>query len=118
MRFECVDFPGSFVEYSDVWSRREVNQSFRIGDSELIDFARAKTTAINLERVGMEPLTDVADITDDGLGDVRWELFAWWRFTVLAAASELGRLGEASGRRLLQRRAASADQPNASPTPI
>lgn len=110
MRFECEDFPGNWIEYDDVWSRKEVQQPFVLAGAELLDFIRAKATGVHLACVGAEPVTQVTNISDDGLGDVRWEIFAWLRWTVLAAAIELGRLGEASGRRLLRKPAASVDQ--------
>lgn len=117
MRFECADYPGNWVEYSPVWTRREVRQSFAVSDAALIEFAASKTTALHLERIGGAPLTDPAELNDDGLADVQWEVFAWWRYTIIAAAAELGRLGEASGRRLLQRQGESAATTNNSPTP-
>lgn len=119
MRFECEDFPGNWIEYADAWTRKEVQQPFVLEGAGLLDFMRTKATAVHLACIGAEAVTEVTAISDDGLANVRWEVFAWLRWTPLAAALELGRLGEASGRRLLRKPEATAvQQTEASPPPV
>ena len=99
MRFICniAGLEQNWVEFSDVWTRREDTDLFSLPEQEGFSkyFAR-KCTACHIEQVGGEPITDPAQLTYDGLNDVDLRVFGFLAGSIYIACRSSQRLGNAS----------------------
>ena len=96
MRFEHDG--GSFVEFSERWTRKEVNRVFDKNDDDYLGLLRSKIEGIRLD--GETDITSADDLTEERLDDVDWIVYQWFIDTPGACVKELQRLGEASRRAL------------------
>lgn len=100
MRYECEDFPGAFVEFSNAWTRgelkRAVSDETTVAESWAIGVS--KVTACYIPVVGGEPLTTPAQLPVDYdnaiYDDIDMRLFRWLSAVMYKAAIDATRLGE------------------------
>lgn len=102
MRYECDDpaFAGSFIEFSESWSRGEVRAAWAAKEVDLLDILRRKITALYLPCVNGDPITDPDDLTPERLGDVDTRLYTWFANAWIKCMDDLANLGNALGRQL------------------
>lgn len=114
MHYDTKDSPelgGSWVEYSDRFSRAEWRQlaAGRTGETDAeqaasslawLALVRAKTTAIHLLCSDGSYLDDPVLLTEDNLDRVEVATYLWWADTPWALRMDLTNRGNASRRRL------------------
>ena len=110
-RYECddPDFAGNFIEYSDAWSLREVNAMVGAPLTETVPLAARKVTALHLDTVEGEPLTEAGDMTNEALEEIDLRLYYWLAGTFAKVTGDIGQLGEALRRRWFASCAAKTD---------
>ena len=95
-RYEYDD--GSFVEFSDKWTRGEVKSVFALSGAEYLELLQKKVAAIHLE--GDPDIDNPADLAEERLDAVDWQTYLWFADTPIAHVGEMQRLGEAKRRAL------------------
>jgi hypothetical protein len=103
MRYECESpFDGCYIEFTDVWTRRDIRLFWDTGirSEEWFALIVSKMKAVCLDRVGMGPITDPSQLTTDALDDVDTRLIQWINSAAVRAVDDVGTLGEALGRTL------------------
>ena len=114
MRYDTEDSPelgGSWVEYSDRWSRAEWRQlaAGRTGETDAEQAATslawlalvcAKTTGVHLLCGDGSYLDDPTELTEENLDRVEVATYLWWADTPWALRMDLTNRGNASRRRL------------------
>ena len=128
MRYDTPDDPelgGSWVEYSDRWSRAEWRQlaAGRTGETDAereasglawLALVAAKTVGLHLLCADGSYLDDPAQLTEADLDRVEVATYLWWTDTPWALRTDLANRGNASRRRLLGT-AAGQNQDQATP---
>lgn len=102
MRYE-IDDPaggGSFVEYSDAWSRAEQRAAWAAEDDTLLDILRPKIVAMHLLCGDGGYLDSPADLTLEGIDRVDMRVFQWFAATWSVCLRDLANLGNAWRRQL------------------
>lgn len=100
MRYECNDFPGAFVEFSQAWTRGELKRAIddKTTVAESWAIGVSKVVALNIPTVDGEPLTDPALLAreyDDAIyDDIDMRLFRWLSAVMFKAAIDATSLGE------------------------
>jgi hypothetical protein len=114
MRYTCDDpaAGGSFVEYSDRWSRGEQRTAWAAEDDALLDVLRPKIVAVRLLCADGHYLDDPAALTVEDLDAVDLRVFRWFAGTWVACLNDLANLGNAWRRQLF---ATSAPEPTVTP---
>ena len=100
MRYECDDFPGAFVEFSDAWTRgelkRAVSDETTVAESWALGIS--KLTACCIPVVGGDALTEPAQLPADYdavvYDDIDMRLFRWLSAVMYKASIDATRLGE------------------------
>lgn len=112
MRYTPDDpaFAADFVEFSDSWSRAQVNAAWgaiptstvQAADAEtkLLDILRPKIIKLHLTCAEGEPITDPADLTVGRMEQVDERLYRWFANVWIAHLIGLQDLGNALGRGL------------------
>lgn len=99
MKFTC-NLPGleaNWVEFSDVWTRREGKELFTLPEKQAFDkYFPLKAIACHLEQVDGEPLTNPQTITYEALDDVDARVFGFVARALFNAYTEQQLLGNAS----------------------
>lgn len=105
-------FAGDFIEFSDSWSRRQVNETWASlpavrtaeegdeAEDALLSKLRPKIIALHLTCVDAPPITDPADLTPRRTEMLDTRLYEWFAATWVMHLNELTELGNALGRRL------------------
>ena len=100
MRYECDDFPGAFVEFSQAWRRGELKRAIddKTTVAESWAIGVSKIVALNIPRIDAEPLTDPAQLPReydaDIYDDIDMRLFRWLSAVMFKAAIDATSLGE------------------------
>lgn len=99
----------NFVEYSDSWTRGETKTAYNKVGSEFLDLLKRKITAIHLDCLEGEPITDAAALTEDDLDRIDVRVYTWFSMTWVAHLNNLADLGNALGRKLFALSATSKE---------
>lgn len=97
------DFAADFVEFSNSWSRRQVDDVWQASgddDGPLLDALRPKIVALRLTCADAEPITDSADLTPERTEQMDVRLYAWFAGAWVAHLGALADLGNALRRQL------------------
>jgi len=100
MRYECNDFPGAFVEFSQSWTRGELKRAIddKTTVAESWAIGVSKVVALNIPTVDGEPLTDPSLLAKEYdapvYDDIDMRLFRWLSAVMYKAAIDATRLGE------------------------
>jgi hypothetical protein len=100
LRYDCEAFPGSFVEFSEAWTRGELRGvvSADVDSADSWRVAVTKITTCHIERIGEDDITDPAqlpgDLLDSAYDSVDMRLFRWLAHVALKAAMDVTNLGE------------------------
>lgn len=89
-----------FVEFTDVWSRRDIRTFAETSGSGYFQFISAKITAVHLEDVNGQVVDDPSGITEDFVDNLRWEVFQWFSSAPSLVMRQVMNLGEATRRSL------------------
>ena len=101
MKFTCnlEGFEGNWIEFSDVWTKREGDELFTLPEREAFDkYMALKATACHIEQGDQEPITNPAKLTYDAFDDIDARLFGFVARALFNAYQEMQRLGNASAR--------------------
>lgn len=101
MKFVCQleGFAENWIEFSDVWTRREGKDLFELPERDAFDkYVPLKAVACHIEIPGGKPITDPQALTYDGLDNIDARLFGFLARALFNAYTELTRLGNASAR--------------------
>lgn len=100
-RFECEDAPGTWVEFSDAWTRRELRDALSLTGDEFAALLQRKVTACHLATVDGGAIETPAAITNAALDDqLDYAIYCWLIARLGTYVVEVQRLGEATQRRL------------------
>ena len=117
MRYDCNDFPGAFVEFSDAWTRKEFKRVFDNSDPAVyLALVRSKVVACYLPTSDGDAIDNPDKMTAERIEDVDVRLWTWFSNAVIKAVSDVAKLGEAVAASLWSgtETAKAADNP---PTP-
>lgn len=101
MKFTCnlEGFEGNWIEFSDVWTRREGKELFELPESEAFNkYAPLKCVACHIELSEGEPITNPAKLTYESMDDADARVFGFVARALFNAYQEMQRLGNASAR--------------------
>lgn len=135
MRYAPDDpaFAEDFVEFSDSWSRAQVNAAWAAwaalpatsvgvtqeqmdaAEERLLAALRPKILALRLTRPEMEPILHAADLTPEHTAEMDTRLYTWWANVWIAHVRALANLGNALGRRLSATSASNGTTPPQTP---
>lgn len=102
-RFECEDAPGSWVEFNDAWTRRELRDALSLTGVDFADLLRRKVLACHLVTVDGAAITAPDEITFEALDSIiDYTVYCWLIARLGTYVVEVQRLGEATQRRLWQ----------------
>ena len=102
-RFECTDAPGSWVEFTDAWTRRDLREAMTATGDEHAALLRRKVVACSLASVDDTPITHPDDLTAIVLDEcMDYTVYCWLVTRLQTWVGEVQRLGEATQRRLWQ----------------
>lgn len=99
VRVECST-PGleaNWVEFGDVWSRRELREYIKLKGDEFVELWRRKVTAVNLVTVEGEVITDPMQV-HARLDDLDIRMMSFATDAGVDAVAHLMTLGEANRR--------------------
>lgn len=103
VRFECEDVPGTWLELSAAWTRRELREALNAEGEPFAALLQRKVVACSLETGGEQPLTDPSQLTREALDEgLRYEVYCWMMTVMTRFVITVQRLGEATQRRLWQ----------------
>lgn len=108
MRYECADFPGCFVEYGDSWTRGELREIADPAENARRAWAVAmgKVTAVHLERVGEDAISDPTQLDSDPeaaiYDSMDSRLYEWLALSIWIARAQVTQAGNAVAASLLR----------------
>lgn len=94
MRYECNDFPGAFVEFSDAWSRKQLRDAWNVQGEEYMSLVRSKIVACYLPTLDGDAIDAPEKLTLDSADDMDMRLWRWFSATVPKALDDVLKLGE------------------------
>lgn len=100
MRFDCdlPEFPGAFVEFSEVWTRKELAEFLELAGDSYVAFWLRKIIALSLPLVDGGVIVDPAALTMEAYDNLDVRLVYWLAPLPAIVVTELGRLGEQTRR--------------------
>lgn len=101
MRVYCPveTYTDNYVEFSEVWSRADIRR-FGGSSETMLEQLQGKITAVNV-RLLDGVLESPADITEETLDRMQWEVFQWFIVQPQLVVREILNLGEAVRRQSL-----------------
>jgi len=91
----------NYVVFSDKWTRGEVRNSATLSGDDYLALIASKTEAISLHLEDGDAITDPGQLTGDAPDALDWVLWRWFTYVATMHVNELGKMGEARGRRSL-----------------
>ena len=94
MRYDCKDFSGAFVEFSDAWTRKEFKRVFDSDPAAYLALVQSKVVACYLPTLEGDAINSPDMLTADRIEDVDVRLWTWFSNAVIKAVSDVAKLGE------------------------
>lgn len=93
-------YTDNYVDYDERWSRSDIRRFGSGGSALMIEQMREKITAVNVKLLD-GVLDSPADITEETLDRMQWEVFQWFIIQPQLVVKEILDLGEAVRRQSL-----------------
>jgi len=116
MRYDCEASGGTFVEFSDSWTRGEMKRFWELEGDGYWQLVLSKITNCQLAAADGVMLTK-ADLAIDRLDDIDYVVWCWLTNIVIVAVSDVAKLGEAAAASLWSTIATAAKAADDQPTP-
>lgn len=112
MRYTCDEpgLEGSWIEYTDSWSRAESRDVWAMDGEMLLALLRTKLTTLHLLCADGGYLDNADDLTEAKLDAVDMRVYVWFSATWVRCLNDLTNQGNASRRRLFATSAAGETQ--------
>jgi hypothetical protein len=113
---DAPEYADAWIDVAAVWSQRQLQRLLEVAGDDFYAFLRERVGACHIPTLEGEPITDVAQLSDDGLGDVDVLLLTWIGAVMPLAVARRRALGNASARLSLPSNGATTARTTVAPT--